>query len=284
MKQETNNKPTESGNVNIIYFTTKCNLNCTYCYEDLSNKAKKSTALDDLKKQVDDIIINEPVDKQTLFVLFGGEPTLEWENVKALVEYAYSKKKNSFFNLETNGIKFENDEFLLEFLEFFKDKPHSLDISFDGIGNNLRVDHKGNDSTEILLSVLEKFKYIEMNWRIRYTITKANVNNFAQDVIKLSREFSPKRIITSEDSSGLDASDYIVLNKQKRVLKYLWDNFDINIPICNIFCETCDGCKSSKSEKKYYKDGVLVDTIDVNDNQQEFNHFERKENNDRNNK
>lgn len=276
MKQEQNNKPTEKGNVNIIYFTTKCNLNCTYCYEDLSKKEKKSTSLDNLKKQVDDIIENEPIDTQTLFVLFGGEPTLEWENVKGVVEYALTKKQNSFFNLETNGIRFQDDTFLLDVLDFFKDKPFSLDISFDGIGNNLRVDHKGNDSTDILLEVLNKFKSIEMNWRIRYTITKANLHSFAQDVILLSKEFGPKRVITSEDSGSFTPSDYIVINKQKRVLKYMWDNDLINTPVCNIFCDNCTGCQSSKAEKKYYKDGKLVDKINVSSNQGEFSHFETK--------
>lgn len=276
MKQEGNKKPLERGNVNILYLTTKCNLNCTYCYEDLTNKAKKSTTLENLIKQVDDIIDNEPMENQTLFVLFGGEPTLEWENVKSIVTYALSKKKNVFFNIETNGIKFQDDDFLTEFLDFISDKPFSVDISFDGVGNFLRVDHSENDTTHKMISVLNKFKQLDINWRIRYTITKSNYSEFAYDIAKIIKEFNPKRVITSEDSSSFNNDDYIRINQQKQGLQYLWNTNRINTPICNIFCETCDGCHSSKSEKKYYKDGVLVDSIEVKGNQQLFTHFEKK--------
>jgi len=277
MKQEENNKPTENGNVNILYFTTKCNLDCTYCYEDLGNKEKKSTSLEDLKKQVDEIIATEPIDTQTLFVLFGGEPTLEWDNVKGVVDYAYSKKQNVFFNLETNGIKFLDQTFLDDYLDFFKNKPHSLDISFDGIGNHLRQDHKGNDSTQQLLDVLHIFKELPwVNWRIRYTITKANFKDFASDVVKLGKSFGPRRIITSEDSDSFTQADYYHINKQKTVLKHLWDTDKLDIPICNIFCDNCTGCESSKANKRYYKDGQMVDSIEVKDNQGEFSHFKTK--------
>lgn len=276
MKQEGNNKPTERGNVNILYLTTKCNLNCTYCYEDLSNKVKKSTSLKDLIKQVDDVLSNEPVDNQTLFVLFGGEPTLEWDNIKSIVEYTLSKKSNVFFNIETNGIKFQDDLFLENFLDFIHNKPFSVDISFDGIGNHQRVDHNDNDSTFRLISVLNKFKSLDINWRIRYTITQSNYTEFAYDIAKIIKEFKPKRVITSEDSASFSSDDYVVINRQKQGLKYLWDTNRINTPICNIFCDTCDGCHSSKSDKKYYKDGVLVDSIEVKGNQQVFTHFETK--------
>lgn len=274
MKQEETNKPTENGtNVNIIYLTTKCNLDCSYCYEDLKSKEQTSETLENLIKQVDSVIDNEPADKQSLFVLFGGEPTLEWDNIKTLVTHAMKRKENLFFNLETNGIKLLNDSFFKDFLSFVRGKPFSVDVSFDGVGNYLRVDHSGNDSTNQLIEVLNKMNDTDLNWRIRYTITKANYDKFAEDIIKLIQSFSAKRIITSEDSASFSEADYNVINKQKSVLKYLWDIEKIDTPVCNIFCDNCTGCSVSKGNKRYFKNGDVVQEIAVQDNQGEFNHF-----------
>lgn len=100
-------KPVVKGSgVNVIYFTNKCNLACTYCYEDLANRPPQILSQEDIRNAVDAIIEREDPNSQTLIVLFGGEPTLEWENVCYLMEYAYSKKTNIRFNMTTNGIKF----------------------------------------------------------------------------------------------------------------------------------------------------------------------------------
>ena len=277
MKQEETNKPTETGtNVNIIYLTTKCNLACTYCYEELSKKEQMSETLENLIKQVDTVIDSEPADKQSLFVLFGGEPTLEWDNIKLLVTHVLTRKDNVFFNIETNGIKFLNESFFKDFLSFIKGKPFSVDVSFDGVGNQLRVDHSGNDSTNDLIKVLNKMNDTDLNWRIRYTITKANYDKFAEDIIHLASSFKARRIITSEDSASFTEADYNIINKQKSILKYLWDIEKIDTPVCNIFCDNCTGCSVSKGSKRYFKNGDVIEDISVSDNQGEFNHFKER--------
>ena len=95
-------KPTVEGTgVNVLYFTNRCNLACTYCYEDLMGRPEQILSKEDIRKSVDEIIAREPADQQTLFVMFGGEVTLQWENALYCMEYAYSKKKNVHFNIET---------------------------------------------------------------------------------------------------------------------------------------------------------------------------------------
>ena len=87
-------------NVNIIYLTSDCNLACEYCYESLNNKEKVIPTKEQLKKNVD-IVLEREKEGQVLFVLFGGEPTLEFESIKFVTEYALSKRENVIFNLSS---------------------------------------------------------------------------------------------------------------------------------------------------------------------------------------
>ena len=152
----------ENGGVNVIYFTNQCNLACTYCYEDLANRPPQIMSEEDIRNTIDTILERENPDEQTLFVMFGGEVTLEWDKALYFMEYAYSKKKNVHFNISTNGIKFIKDKFILEYkrLKFNLLGLTSLDISFDGIGNQERITHNGKQSTPLMLKIFKKLVYI----------------------------------------------------------------------------------------------------------------------------
>ena len=152
---------TENSAVNVIYFTNKCNLACTYCYEDLANRPPQILSQEDIKNHVDKVLERESdPSTQTLFVLFGGEPTLEWDNVCFLMDYAYKKKKNVHFNLESNGIKFLSQVFIDQVMNnfFYKLGLLSIDVSFDGTGNRNRIFLNGMDSTQSMLKVFANLK------------------------------------------------------------------------------------------------------------------------------
>lgn len=265
--------------VNVIYFTSRCNLACTYCYEELQNKEKQVLTKEDIRKSIDDIIFREPPDQQTLFVLFGGEVTLEWDNAIYFMEYAYSKKKNVHFNISTNGIKFNDDEFIVNYkkLKFFLLGLTSLDISFDGIGNKERIDHTGNESTPILLQVFRKLQYYNVPFRIRYTIHKCNINMLYKDITMLSTKIKAKRIITSIAWNTLSDNDIETLNSVKNKLLEDWKLNKITIPICDIFCEACSGCKMNKELKTYFTTEGNVTTYKTIDNVKQFQDFKEKE-------
>ena len=76
-------------NVNIIYLTSDCNLACEYCYENLENKEKIVPTKEQLKNNVD-IVLEREKEGQVLLCLFGGEPTLEFESIKFVTDYALS--------------------------------------------------------------------------------------------------------------------------------------------------------------------------------------------------
>jgi sulfatase maturation enzyme AslB (radical SAM superfamily) len=253
---KTKNKKEVPSNVrtNIIYFTTKCNLGCTYCYEALDEVNGINTSLKDLYNIVDEAIEREPDDVQTFFGIFGGEPTLVWDNVEKFMDYAYSKKRNVHFEMITNGIKFKDEKFI----EKVYSNPHviqgrlSISISFDGIKGNIdRIYRNGEQSVYDVIEALSKLKYLNKPFRIRYTIHKNNINTIIEDINDIIKHFNPLRIITSEVSSLFDENDFKKILETYTILKNKWNNGEIQTPICEIFCESCNGCGITRSKLQY---------------------------------
>lgn len=276
------NKPiVKDSGVNVLYFTNRCNLACTYCYEDLMSKEKQVLSKEQIKESVDKILEREPKDTQTLIVLFGGEVTLEWDNALFCMEYAYSKKKNIHFNICSNGIKFLDDTFLNNYKNsfFVKKELCSLDISFDGIGNKERIYHSGKETTSSLLRVFKRLNENKIKFRLRYTIHKLNCDNLFNDISRIAKYIKPQRIITSIAWSTLNSNDINNLNKQKEMLISEWNKNKILVPVCEMFCETCNGCSVQKEIKTYFSDEGNINTLNNNENAKTFSDFKIKEKN-----
>lgn len=275
-----NSKPTiENTGVNVIYFTNRCNLACTYCYEDLKDRPEQILTKEQIRQTIDAIIEREPRDHQTLFVLFGGEVTLEWDNAIYFMEYAYSKKKNIHFNISTNGIKFLSDTFILQYkkLKYNLLGLTSLDISFDGIGNKERITHRGIESTSLMLQIFRKLQTYNVHFRLRYTIHSGNINNLYDDIVLISKSIKPLRIITSVAWSTLTEDDLNTLKIAKEKLLTSWINKEITIPICELFCNYCNGCGIRKDIKTYFTNEGNVSTYKNNESSPKFNDFKEKE-------
>lgn len=273
-------KPVVKGSgVNVIYFTNKCNLACTYCYEDLANRPPQILSQEDIRNAVDAILAREDPNAQTLIVLFGGEPTLEWENACYLMDYAYSKKTNVRFNMTTNGIKFLSQKFTDDVKNntFYKRRLLSFDVSFDGIGNKNRVFHNGQDSTRTMLRIFKHLNDNGMYYRIRYTIHSLNVHNFYNDMKMIVNTFRPERLITSVDWKGLSTEQQDMLLAGKEALRQDWINRDITIPVCELFCDMCDGCGERKEIKTFFTDEGNVTTLGNHLNLKKFDDFKDKE-------
>lgn len=238
-------------NVNIIYLTSDCNLACEYCYESLENKEKIVPTKEQLKSDVD-IVLEREKEGQVLLCLFGGEPTLEFESIKFVTDYALSKRENVIFNLSSNGWLFQSDSFIKKYkdLKAYKLGRMYLDISFDGVGNFRRKLKNGLDTTPYTIRVLKKLKEEGIRYRIRYTIHKGNIDYVQEDIPKIIEVFRPDRVITSTNYKEL--KDSSVLDKL---------NFDdvfreTKIPICDFTCDVCQKC-THREKYIYLQDGIV---------------------------
>lgn len=275
-----NDKPVEENTaVNVIYFTNICNLACKHCYQDLANRPPQILTKTDIEEYVDKIISKEDPHKQTLFVLFGGEPTLQWDNVCYLMEYAYSKKRNVHFNLETNGIKFLSSKFTNDVKSnfFYRQGLMSIDVSFDGVGNGNRIFHDGTDSTSAMFNVFQTLIKHSMRFRIRYTIHNNNINCFYEDINRIIRLFRPERVITSIAWDTLNDHQQQLLLSGKTRFRTDWINKANEVPVCEFFCDMCDGCGVVHATKTYFTDEGNVTTYRHDESALKFHDFKEKE-------
>jgi sulfatase maturation enzyme AslB (radical SAM superfamily) len=272
-------KPTPEGSgVNVLYFTNKCNLACTYCYEDLPGRPPQIMSKEDIRKSIDTIFAREKPENQTLIVLFGGEATLEWENVCYAMDYAYSKKQNIHFNLTTNGIKYLSQKFIDETKNnfFYKMGFLSIDISFDGVGNKDRVTHAGTESTPMMLKVFANLLKNGIRYRIRYTMHSLNVDHAYEDINRIIKTFKPTRLITSVAWDTLRPGDREKLESVKNLFRNDWINKQIAVPVCEFFCDMCSGCGERKELKTYFTDEGNVTTYGNYENAPDFHDFKEK--------
>lgn len=269
----------EGSGVNVIYFTNRCNLACTYCYEDLEGRPEQVLSKENIRDSIDAILARENPEDQTLFVLFGGEVTLQWDNALYFMDYAYSKKKNVHFNISTNGIRFLKDDFLWDYkkLKYNMLGLTSLDISFDGIGNGQRVTKAGTSSTPLMLKIFNRLNNAQIPFRLRYTMHSGNINNLYEDIKLISQNIKPKRIITSVAWDTLDDAGLNMLQQHKDNLRKDWFNGDIKVPVCELFCDACNGCGARKDIKTYYSDEGNITTYKNYESAPKFNDFKEKE-------
>lgn len=158
----------------IFVLTTKCNLNCKYCYS-ISQNPPASMAADDPVK-----ILQAQVRPQaeTLFInFFGGEPTLEFETIKNTVEFVEKNyaDKTAYFRITTNGTC------SIEKLKYLVNNQFSIVISSDGVPD---------ESSELIKQVVAKkteknIKYLVENhavFRVRATLTTENLSVLPQSL------------------------------------------------------------------------------------------------------
>ena len=94
-----------------LCLTHNCNLNCIYCYQqhDTNNHMSFETAC----KCIDEIFDHIPDDMDEVEVSFiGGEPLIEFELIKRIVDYTKRKKvKHPYiFYATTNGTLLDEEK------------------------------------------------------------------------------------------------------------------------------------------------------------------------------
>lgn len=118
----------------LLQVTQMCNFKCDYCpysgnglFDRTHNN--KSMSLKTALKSVDFFIDRSKYSDELTIGFYGGEPLLEFDLIKEIVEYVESKvtDKKITFGITTNGYLI-NDEMI----KFFKKHEFSLVISFDG--------------------------------------------------------------------------------------------------------------------------------------------------------
>lgn len=201
-----------------------CNLNCEYCFAGQGRfHGKRALMSYDVGKRALDFLIENSGERHNLEVdFFGGEPLMNWDTVKKLVEYARSVEggygKHFRFTLTTNGILIDDDV-----IDFTNREMTNVVLSLDGrkqIHDRLRKDYAGNGSYD---RIVPKFKRLVQarggeNYYIRGTFTHANpdITNDIFHIVDLgfsSLSLEPV-VCDSGDPFALTPSDIEIVKKE----------------------------------------------------------------------
>lgn len=176
-----------------LHIAHDCNLRCKYCFaEEGEYHGRRALMSYEVGKKALDFLIENSGARRNLEVdFFGGEPLMNWDVVKQLVEYGRSREKetgkNFRFTLTTNGVLLNDD-----ILEFANREMGNVVCSIDGrkeVNDAMRPLRGGQGSYDI---ILPKFKLVassrnQTNYYVRGTYTHFNTD-FANDVIHLMDE------------------------------------------------------------------------------------------------
>ena len=85
-----------------FFVTTACNLSCRYCYTNKYDFPKQKLSLEFAKLGIDDFFKNN--DSKHIRFFGAGEPTIEFDLIKDIKNYAYKKAGEDVkVEIQTNG-------------------------------------------------------------------------------------------------------------------------------------------------------------------------------------
>ncbi len=214
-----------------LHIAHSCNLNCSYCFASQGKyHGERSLMSFEVGKRALDFLVENSGSRRNLEVdFFGGEPLLNFEVVKQLVEYARSiekeKGKNFRFTLTTNGVLVDDDV-----IEFSNREMSNVVLSLDGrkeVHDRFRVDYQGKGSWDYIVPKFQKFvkERGNRNYYMRGTFTHHNPD-FLEDIKVMLElgftELSMEPVVcASDDPSALTEEDKSVVMKQYEKLAQL---------------------------------------------------------------
>ncbi len=214
-----------------MHIAHTCNLNCSYCFASQGkyHGERAIMSFDVGKRALDFLIENSGTRKNLEVDFFGGEPLMNFDVVKQLVEYARSIEKqhgkNFRFTLTTNGMLIDDDV-----IEFANKEMSNVVLSLDGrkeVHDRYRVDYAGNGSWEKIVPKFQKLVEARggKNYYMRGTFTHANPD-FLEDIkVMLDlgfNELSMEPVVCAEDDpSALTKEDLPIVMEQYEKLAEL---------------------------------------------------------------
>lgn len=172
-----------------IFITEKCNLRCTYCYEQGMDR-NKSMDIKVADKTIDFIcrkIKNEELNIPLYIVFHGGEPLMNFEVVKH-IHKGLSKKvvgRKIIYDMTTNGTCLDTEK-----IDFICKNIDNISVSIDGTKethDKNRIFENGKGSYDISVKNAKKFLDRGKDVRIRMTYTTNTVSELYESIAQITK-------------------------------------------------------------------------------------------------
>jgi hypothetical protein len=242
---------------NVIYPTTRCNMDCSYCYEREARLTPGFRHIDSSREQIDEFIrdIEErEAGVKSSVVFMGGEPLLRPD----LLEHTYERCASSgkpggwSLNMVTNGTMFTEENVALLRRMFGDGRVHfKLEVSYDGSGQGRRRLASGGDSRPTVEAALDS---LPVPFGVSYTVHVLNHGKVVRDLVSILERWG-KRMVTlgvgfaREDleRAGVNGEELrrsLVPYAEALFLRY-------GVPLCDLACGPCGWCDKTEVGNAY---------------------------------
>ena len=254
-----------------------CNLRCAYCFADTGEYHGERALMDlDTAKASIDFLISHSGNRRNLEVdFFGGEPLMNFEVVKKIVEYGREQEKlhnkNIRFTLTTNAYHVTD-----EMAEFINKEMKNVVISIDGrkeVHDKMRKNVAGEGSYDKVLENAHKIVDGRggKEYYVRGTYTAENLD-FSNDVCALADagfdQVSVEPVVTGESYAIREehvpqlkheyeilAREYIKRDKEGKGFNFFHFMIDLNSGPC--LNKRLRGCGAGSEYLAVTADGSL---------------------------
>lgn len=213
--------------------SSKCNINCKYCFYKDEDKLRNDGCYKAMKEETLEVLVKkvfESVSNHASFVFQGGEPTLmKLDFFKKFIVFVKKYNTNyvdTFYSIQTNGILLD-DEWCL----FLKENNFLVGLSFDGnpkINDINRVTYDGKGTSDLVVKAIRLLQKHRVDFNVLCVI-----NHYSAYEAKSIYDYCKKigieylQIIPVLDKYGFqkESSDYSLSKRELEV--FLCDLFDI---------------------------------------------------------
>ncbi len=207
-----------------LHVSHDCNLRCKYCFAGEGDyQCGKEVMSSEVGKKAMDFLVKESGNRINLEVdFFGGEPLMNLEVIKEIVDYARGLEKehhkNFRFTITTNGVLLNE-----EVREYLNDNMVNVVLSLDGrknVHDKMRPAVNGSGSYDVIMPKFQKMAELrnQQNYYIRGTYTQYN-KDFAKDVLHLAdlgfKQISVEPVVAFDNEPyALTEEDIEALNQE----------------------------------------------------------------------
>lgn len=226
-----------------LHIAHDCNLKCKYCFaEEGEYHGKRSLMSKETGEKAIDFLIENSGKRRNLEVdFFGGEPLINFDVVKEIVNYARGKEKeynkNFRFTITTNGILLDD-----KIQTYINENMHNVVLSIDGrkeVNDKMRVRAGDLGSYDTIVPKFQKIAQDrkQKDYYVRGTFTNEN-KDFSKDVLHLAdlgfKQISVEPVVADEkESYAIKESDLQELFSEyeklaKEMLRYIQEGKEFN--------------------------------------------------------
>jgi uncharacterized protein len=211
-----------------LHVSHDCNMRCAYCFASEGSFHGEKVLMDAEtgKKALDFLIANSGNRRHLEVDFFGGEPLMNLDVVKELVDYARGKEKalgKEFrFTMTTNGLLLNEEN-----MAYLNDTMVNIVLSLDGrqeTNDRMRKTVSMDGTYDHIIDKIKRMSHIRGNkdHYVRGTFTRENLD-FSKDVMDMVDQgfetISVEPVVAApEESYALRNEDVDVLSKEYELL------------------------------------------------------------------